>query len=128
MASGGNVTTVLQHASTLSASQPSINGGRVSRNKSGGSSALNASTSSPARLLSSSTGDQTSRRSLAKMRSSSDLQPIVPHPAVSPPAVAPRPILPDNSTLLAQLLTGSNPPGTSATLVLATGTDSSTSG
>lgn len=135
MASGGNVTAILQHASALSASQPSINSSRVSRSKSSSSSTLNTSNSSPARLLNSAghdAGANGSRRSLSRMRSSSDLQPIVPHPApnVSPPtpAAVPRPILPDTSTLLAQLLTGTSPAGASATLVLATSADASSPG
>lgn len=108
---------------SLSASQPVIGSSRANRSKTSGSA---SSSSSPARLLSNSTSiaqeASLSRNSRGqRLRSSSDLQPIMPVPtaAVSPPAAAtvPRAILPDNSTLLAQLLTGSSQ-ASSTTLVL----------
>jgi hypothetical protein len=52
-----------------------------------------------------------------------DLQHIMPGPpAVSPPSSTPRPILPDNGTLLAQLLTGPNLVGAASTTLLLTST------
>ena len=115
---------------SLSASQPVIGSSRVNRSKASGSA---SSSSSPARLLSNTTtGAQEASLSRTsrgqRLRSSSDLQPIMPVPTatVSPPAsLVPRPILPDNSTLLAQLLTGSNQAVASTTLVLTADSPSS---
>lgn len=113
---------ILPHpAGHLSASQPAIAlSGRSHRAKTSGGTSI----SSPARLLhagqeSGGSGARGGGRS-SRMRTPGDLQPImpVPQPHVSPPA---RSILPDSSTLLAQLLTSSNP---QATLVLSS-TDSS---
>ena len=117
----------MPHATTtsLSASQPSIGSSRANRSKTSGNS---CSSSSPARLLSNSASTQEgslsrSSRGLGRLRSSSDLQPIMPVPtsAVSTPAtVVPRTILPDNSTLLAQLLTSSKQIGASSTTLVLT--------
>ena len=108
----------------MSTSQPSIGSSRSNRGK-----AINAglsSSSSPARLLNSNVQQETSAlarssRGSGRIRSSSDLQPIMPLPTAvpSPSTLVPRPILPqtDSSTLLAQLLTSSNQPS-STTLVL----------
>ena len=121
-----SVTAILSHPTTtsLSTSQPSIGSSRSNRGK-----AINAglsSSSSPARLLNSNVQQETSAlarssRGSGRIRSSSDLQPIMPLPTAvpSPSTLVPRPILPqtDSSTLLAQLLTSSNQPS-STTLVL----------
>lgn len=106
--------------------QSNVGTGRSNRNKSGGTG---SSPSSPARLPSSNVQETSlprSSRNVGRLRSASDLHPIMPVPTtVSPPAAIPRAILPDNSTLLAQLLTGSNQPGASSTTLVLTA-DSST--
>lgn len=129
--SGNGPIAILSHQTTssLSASQPAIGSSRSSRGKSSG--ANTCSSSSPARLLTNPSVQEAAlsrnSRGVGRLRSSSDLQPIMPVPtaAVSPPTASmPRTILPDNSTLLAQLLTGSNP-ATSTTLVLTSDSSSS---
>lgn len=130
---GNGSAAIFPHAATtsLSASQPSIGSSRANRTKPNGSS---SSSSSPARLLSNSASAQEaglprSSRGVGRLRSSSDLQPIMPVPtaAVSTPAtVVPRTILPDNSALLAHLLTSPNQIGTPSTTLVLTADSSAT--
>lgn len=126
-----NTPTILPHPGTsLSASQPVIGSSRTNRGK-----AASTSMCSPARLLNmaSPVAQELSigRNSRGggggggrvQRSTTTDLQHIMPGPpAVSPPSSTPRPILPDNGTLLAQLLTGPNLVGAASTTLLLTST------
>ena len=126
---GSSPAPILPHpGGHLSASQPAIGyPSRSQRAKAPGGTSM----SSPARLLtmagqestsSGAGGNRNSGRS-GRMRASGELQPIMPGPpALAATPSTPRPILPDSSTLLAQLLTSTSSP---ATLVLSTSADSS---